>query len=40
VRSPDRAGQYCLRATFLQDQVAWFDSPECHQFKDIEIVVI
>jgi len=40
VRSPDRAGRYCLRATFVQDQVAWFDSPECHQFKDIEIVVI
>ena len=39
VRSPEEPGRYCLRATFLQDQVAWFDSPECNQFQDVNVVV-
>jgi hypothetical protein len=40
VLAPDRPGRYWLRATLVQDQIAWFDSSDSNQFRDVEIAVI
>lgn len=39
VESPALAGRYVLRATIVQEGVAWFDEGESPVFSDVEIVV-
>jgi hypothetical protein len=39
VISPNNAGEYILRLTFVQEGVAWFDADGADVFADIGIVV-
>ena len=40
VLAPQSAGAYCLRVTLVQEQVAWFDTPEPGVATDVLVTVI